>query len=464
MLSEITRPAAFRFATAWLPEGWRRNVVIAIDADGDIVSVTPDDATTRATNVSGAAVPGMPNIHSHAFQRAMAGLTEHRGTGATDSFWTWREAMYRLAGAVTPDVLNAIATQLYVEMLKAGYTAVCEFHYLHHRSGSSDSNDPREMSQALMDAAATAGIGLTLLPTLYQTADLDGSPPTARQEQFALTTDAFINLVGELSTRTSPQLAIGLALHSLRAVPTVSLEKTLAACGRDRVVHIHVAEQQREVERSLAVLGQRPVEWLLDNAPVNERWCLVHATHVTSAEIAQMAARRVVVGLCPTTEANLGDGRFDLLALTAHGGDFAVGSDSHIAIAPTEELRWLEYQARLERRERNMSSRDGASTGATLWRSACLAGARACGRTIGTLAPRARADIVVLDTELPLFCGREGDSIVDTLVFSVYESAVRDVMVGGRWLVQERRHFAEVAIASSYRRVAKQLTTTLSGY
>lgn len=457
----MTPQSRIRFETAWLPEGWRNNVVLAVDGSGNIASVNADDTVTPANLVRGAAVPGMPNVHSHAFQRAMAGLAERRAS-SSDSFWTWRETMYELAGRMTPAALNAIAAQLYTEMLKAGYTSVCEFHYLHHPAACAEDaadSDPQQMSQALIDAANSSGIGMTLLPTLYQTSQFGGAAPTARQRQFTLATERFIDLVeGLRGAVRSPQLEIGIALHSLRALPPDAMRSVVAAQGTSGVVHIHVAEQQREVTASLQHLGKRPIEWLLEHAPVDRRWCLVHATHTTAEELAALAASGAVVALCPTTEGNLGDGYFPLPEYLAGGGRFAIGSDSQIALAPCEELRWLEYQARLRRQERNVClGGDGSSVGAHLWRMACVAGAQASGRNIGELKVGARADIVVINTELPLFCNRSDDAIIDTFVFSGDRSAVRDVMVGGRWLVHDGAHFAETAIAAGYKRAVNLL-------
>ena len=427
----------------------RRNVVIAIDPAGLIASVSADDTATTATTVNGAAIPGMPNVHSHAFQRAMAGRSERRGPGREpDNFWTWREAMYELAGRMTPELLNAIATQVYVEMLKAGYTAVCEFHYL-HRPGAQAAQadlDPAIMTQALIDAAASAGIGLTLLPALYQTADFGHAEPSERQRQFTLETDRFLALVAHLRQAAHSQVELGIALHSLRAVPPATLQRVVQALPDVPVVHIHVAEQMREVEAATKHLGARPVEWLLEHAPVDRRWCLVHATHATAEELKAIAARGAVVGLCPTTEANLGDGRFPLPQFLGASGEFGIGSDSHVSLSPGEELRWLEYQARLESKRRNVcAGDDGLSTGANLWRRACAGGARASGRRIGSLALGMRADVVVIDTDIPLLYNRSGDEIIDTFIFSGTSSAVRDVMVGGRWLVQQGHHFAAVS-------------------
>lgn len=455
----MSMQSRYRFTTAWLPSGWRRNVVISVDPAGDIVDVAADDVVTTARLINGTAIPGMPNAHSHAFQRAMAGLAERRSS-STDSFWSWREVMYRLAERVTPECLNAIAAQVYVDMLKAGYTSVCEFHYLHNQSDGAAYDDPLAMCQSLIDAAATAGIGLTLLPTLYQTSDFGGAPPQAAQRRFVLETDRFLALLGRL--RPTPQYAsqmeVGLAFHSLRAVPPDAMRAVLDAYKQTNTIHIHIAEQQREVASCTAQLGRRPIEWLLDEIGIDQRWCLVHATHASAKELQSIANSGAIVALCPTTEANLGDGLFATEPYLDVGGQFAIGSDSHISLSPAEELRWLEYQARLARYERNiLGAGDASSVGAALWRRACTGGARASARRIGAIEPGRRADLVVLDTNAASFVGRTDDAILDTFVFACAGNAVRDVMVGGRWLVQEGRHFAETAIAAGYRRAMGKL-------
>jgi formimidoylglutamate deiminase len=449
----------YRFTTAWLPSGWRRNVVISVDPSGEIVDIAPDDVVSTARLVPGAAIPGMPNVHSHAFQRAMAGLAERR-TSHDDSFWSWRETMYELAGRMSPELLNAIAAQLYADLLKAGYTSVCEFHYLHNQSNGRPYDDAGVMCQALIDAAATAGVGLTLLPTLYQTADFGDAPPTQRQRQFVLDTDSFLTLLERVraSSPRSPQLEVGVALHSLRAVPPQALHDVLASSRDSKTIHIHIAEQEREVEAARQHLERRPIEWLLEKVHVDERWCLVHATHATAEELAGVAAVQAIIALCPTTEANLGDGIFPLQTWLDAGGAFAIGSDSHIMLSPVEELRWLEYQARLARRQRNALASDAEpATGAMLWRKACNAGARASGRRIGALEVGARADIVVLDLNSPLFAGRSDDAVIDTFVFAGGQESVREVMASGRWLVQEGRHYAETAISAGYKRAMAKL-------
>ena len=452
----------YRFAVAWLPDGWRRNVVISIDPSGDIVDVSPEDLVTTARLVNGVAIPGMPNVHSHAFQRSMAGLAERRTAhnDKGDSFWTWRETMYEHAARMSPECLNAVAAQCYADMLKAGYTAVCEFHYLHNQPDGTPYADRAAMSQALIDAATTAGIGLTLLPTLYQTGDFGGAEPSARQRQFVLATDQYLDLVDGLlqAHAHSPQVAIGIALHSLRAVPPDALRTVLTSRPDIKSIHIHVAEQEREVTAAQQHLRARPIEWLLEHARVDRRWCLVHATHATHAELKGVAATGAVIGLCPTTEANLGDGVFPLPAWLAAGGTFAIGSDSHISLSPIEELRWAEYEARLVTRHRNvLPTQSDTSTGAMLWRHACSAGTRATARNIGAIETGRRADIVVIDTNSPLFACRDEDQLIDTFVFSGTGNEVRDVMVAGRWLVQEGRHSAETAIAVNYKRAMHRI-------
>ena len=455
----MSMQSRYRFTTAWLPDGWRRNVVISVDPAGDIVDVAADDVVTTARLVNGAAIPGMPNAHSHAFQRAMAGLAERRGK-SVDSFWSWRDVMYRLASRMTPEALNAIAAQVYADMLRAGYTAVCEFHYLHNQADGEPYDESIVMCQSLIDAAATAGIGLTLLPTLYQTSDFGSAPPTAAQRMFAMETERFWALLDRLrpSPRLNGQLEVGIAFHSLRAVPPASMRAVVEAHRNAKTIHVHAAELEREVAACQAHLGKQPVQWLLNEMPVNDHWCLVHATHASPEELQSLAATGAVVAVCPTTEANLGDGMFQTEVFVSAGGALAIGSDSHISLAPAEELRWLEYQVRLARKERNiLACEEHSSIGAALWKRACSAGARASARRSGALAPGRRADIVVLDLNAPLFAGRVEDAILDTFVFADPRNGVRDVMVGGRWLVQEGRHFAETAIAAGYRKAIANL-------
>ena len=353
----------------------------------------------------------MPNLHSHAFQRAMAGLAERKGR-ADDSFWTWRETMYAFAATVGPDQLRAIAAQLYVEMLKAGYTHVCEFHYLHHQPDGSSYAEPAAMSLALIDAAREAGIGLTLLPVLYMTGGFDGRALTARQRRFGHDVAGYLALLETLRRHESTHVRIGVAFHSLRAVPLQAMREVLDhELSAEGPIHIHIAEQIGEVQDCLATRGARPVEWLFDHAPVDSRWCLVHATHLTEAETLQIAGSGAVAGLCPTTEANLGDGLFPLAAFQDAGGTLGIGSDSHISVSPVEELRWLEYGQRLSTRHRNIAARhQGDSVGETLWRAALRGGRQAAGLPPDAWQPGSRADMIVLDDTAPLLAARDARS------------------------------------------------------
>lgn len=446
---------------AWLASAWHDALALRV-VDGRFhAPAAPVAAAAGSERIGRFVVPGMPNLHSHAFQRAMAGLAERRGASAAqahDSFWSWREVMYAFAGRIGPDELQAIAAQLYVEMLKAGYTQVCEFHYLHHQPDGRPYADPAQMSLALVEAAREAGIGLTLLPTLYMSGGFDGRALAARQRRFGHEVDAFLELVARLRRLQSPLLQVGLALHSLRAVPPAALQTVLASDVADTgPLHIHIAEQLAEVQDCLGLRQARPVDWLLDHAPVDTRWCLVHATHLSAGETQRLAASGAVAGLCPTTEGNLGDGLFALRAWLDAGGVFGIGSDSHISVSPVEELRWLEYGQRLLSHHRNVSANDVVtSTGEVLFAHALAGGAQASGVELGRL-DRGRADLVVLDDAAPLLAGRDSASAIDSWLFAGNANLVRDVMVGGRWLVRGFRHHDEERIATRYRRVAQAL-------
>lgn len=429
-------------------QGWRRDVLVTTNAAGMITEVAPDSPGV-GERVKGVAVPGIANAHSHAFQRALAGLTEHRG-GTRDSFWTWRDAMYRLAAAVTPEDLNAIAAQLYVEMLKGGYTAVCEFHYLHQAPVGG-----RAMGQAVIDAAMRAGIDMTLLPTLYMTSDFGGAAPNEGQKRFVHSVEDFLRLRGDLR---ADGMVMGTAIHSLRAVPPPALAKLLAGLEGGSPIHIHIAEQRKEVERCLEVTGARPVEWLLANAAVDERWNLVHATHVTEAEMASVRGARATVVLCPTTEANLGDGIFPAESFVTAGGSISIGSDSHVSVNLAEELRLLEYGQRLITGERNvLAGAREPHTGVHLHSAAAAGGARSSGRATGAIAPGMRADIVVLDDQAPALFDRQEGHLMDAWIFGGFASPVTDVMVGGAWRVRDGRHPHEDEIAAAYRAAIRRL-------
>ena len=447
--------------SALLPEGWCRDVRFEIGADGALAAVAAEAGAEGATRLAGPVLPGMPNLHSHAFQRAMAGLAE-RAAPQDDSFWTWREVMYGFLGRLEPAQIGAIAAQLYVEMLEAGYTAVGEFHYLHHDPHGRPYDDPAETSRRVVAAAARTGIGITQLPVLYRHGDFGGAAPDPAQRRFLNDRERLLRLVEALASdhREDPQVRIGVAPHSLRAVTEAELTALLEGlAGLDGAapVHLHIAEQQKEVQDCIAWSGQRPVEWLLSRFEVDARWCLIHATHVTEEETRRLAETGAVAGICPTTEANLGDGIFPARAFLDAGGRLGIGSDSHVSVSPVEELRWLEYAQRLSTRSRNLLARDGPSLGGSLYRWALEGGAQALGRPIGRLAPGCRADLVVLDPEAPALLGKEEDRLLDALVFAGNVSPVRDVMVGGRWLVEQGRHRERAAVLESYRKALKSL-------
>jgi formimidoylglutamate deiminase len=432
---------------ALLPSGWARDVCISVDR-GEIGAVEPKSAPDGAVRLHGPVLPGMANLHSHAFQRAMAGLTDVRAA-PHDDFWSWRELMYRFMERLTPDQAQTIAAQLYIEMLKHGYTAVAEFHYVHR---------PAEMLARHLAAARDTGIAITLLPALYRWSGFGSQPLKAQQARFASDCKGILDLLAGLRRSVSADVRTGVAPHSLRAVDPQSLKELVAAVDERSPIHIHAAEQTREVEECTLALGKRPVEWLLENCPVDGRWCLVHATHMVASEVTGLAASGAVAGLCPSTEANLGDGIFPLLNYRGASGRYGIGGDSHVSRDPAEELRLLEYVQRLVGRRRNLNiSSTSAAVGTTLWLEAAAGGAQALGRDMGSIAPGKRADLVVLDAEHPDIAGRTGDAIANGLVFSGSTGMVRDVMVAGSWAITERHHAHEDAAAEAYKRSVKQL-------
>ncbi len=395
-------------------------------------------------------IPGIPNLHSHAFQRAMAGLAE-RQTHPQDSFWTWRETMYRFAARMDPDSLYAVAAQVYAEMLEAGYTTVCEFHYLHHAPVGKPYNDPAAMSHALINAARDTGIRMTLLPVLYMTGGFDGRALGPRQQRFGHAVESFLRLIEGLRAKENERLRIGCAFHSLRAVPEAAMREVLAALPAHMPLHLHIAEQIGEVQDCLALRGARPVEWLLRNFEVGPRWTLVHATHLTSEEAGGLARSGATVAICPTTEANLGDGLFSLRAYLDAEGAWGIGSDSQISVSPVEELRWLEYGQRLATRHRNIATRENsASVGETLLRGALSSAVNATGLA-------ATDDWIVLEASAPILAGATKNDAVDRWIFSGNRSVVRGVQVGGDAWVQDGRHRDAQAIAQRYRQAMAQL-------
>ena len=446
---------SLHFAEALLPTGWARNVRMEL-ADGCFAQVTPDLPPQPADQRHAVALPGLPNLHSHAFQRGMAGLAERRGT-SSDSFWTWREAMYRFVDRIGPNDLQAIAALAYAEMLESGFTRVGEFHYLHHDpAGTPYAGAP--MAEALVAAAAETGIALTLLPVFYAHAGFGGQSPGHGQRRFGCSIDQFANLreMSRAALAALPDAVLGLAPHSLRAVTPEQLSE-LIALDPLAPLHIHIAEQQAEVADCLAWSGARPVQWLLDHAPVDQRWCLVHATHITPTESAALAASGAVVGLCPITEANLGDGLFPAPAYLAAGGHFGVGSDSNVLIDAAEELRWLEYGQRLAGQARNVFAQTpGDSTGGAILRGALAGGAQALGAA-AEIAVGASADFVTLDPQHPSFAGASGDGWLDRWIFAAGRAGIDNVWRRGRCVVTGGRHLAREAITARYRTTLARL-------
>ena len=432
---------------ALLPTGWARDVLLYWNEQGLLTDVKSKAACPAGTfQTAGPLLPGMPNLHSHAFQRAFGGLTEYRGA-AQDSFWSWRSLMYRLAAAITPEQLEAIATGLYVEMLEAGYTSVCEFHYVHHDHDGRPYADDAALSMCLLRAAARAGMGLTLLPVLYQTSGFGGTSPSAGQRRFIRSTDNMLALLQKLKPLCESQGArLGLAPHSLRAVPPDSLREALAglyALDVTAPVHIHIAEQTAEVDACQAWSGQRPVQWLLDHTPVDARWCLVHATHMTPEESICAARTDAVAGLCPSTEANLGDGIFDAASWLQGGGRWGVGSDSHACVNAAEELMLLEYSQRLATRQRNvLASTEQPSVATAMTLAAGAGGAQASARPVSGLAVGQQADMVALDAPHSLLRDLPSpEAMLSAHVFASHrQSALQQVWVAGRVQVQSGRH------------------------
>ena len=379
----------------------------------------------------------------------MAGMAE-RQTDPADSFWTWRETMYTMAARFAPDLLHAVASQLYVEMLEAGYTSVCEFHYLHHAPDGQPYAPATAMSDALLRAAHDTGIRITLLPVLYMAGGFDGRPLSERQRRFGHDIDAYLRLFDALRTHEGDTVRVGCALHSLRAVPPQAMREVLHALPMDARIHVHIAEQMAEVEECITLRGARPVQWLLDNATVDARWTLVHATHLDDAEVRGIARSGATVAICTTTEGNLGDGLFPLRAYLDAGGRWGVGSDSHISVSPVEELRWLEYGQRLVTRRRNIaSSMRSPSVGTTLF-----AGVQASAADSTGFDAR---DRIVLDADAPVLAGASEGDLIDRWIFSGNANVVRDVEVAGVRVVEDGRHRDREAIAARYREAMKAL-------
>ncbi|MES2936095.1 MAG: formimidoylglutamate deiminase [Pseudomonadota bacterium] len=429
-------PACFFAERAWVRGGWAANVCMTVGADGLWSEIAVDaQAPLGAQHLQGPVLPGLVNAHSHAFQRAIAGLTE-RGGAAQDDFWRWRDRMYSAALRIAPQQLEAIAAFLYAELLRAGYTQVCEFHYLHNDLDGRPYADALEMSRALLRAAQRTGIGLTLLPTLYMRSGFGAPGLREDQRRFASTPDSVLRIAEALAREGTPgRMRAGVALHSLRAVPEGALREVAAAAARVQLpVHIHIAEQVQEVDDCLVQHGSRPIEWLLAQAKPDARWNLVHATHTSPAELAGLKRTGAAIVICPSTEANLGDGVFDLPGWLERGGNWSIGSDSHVTRSWQEELRLLEYSQRFARRARNVAARAAGqeASAAVLFEGALQGGTAAAGLPLAGLAVGQRADFMVVDMEAPALAGVPMDHLLDALVFSSPEAPPAAVFVAGR--------------------------------
>jgi formimidoylglutamate deiminase len=442
--------------SALLPEGFVPDVCIEIGGDGVIAAVaaeSPCPAASEGEVAAGPVVPAMPNVHSHAFQRALAGRTGAAGPSRDDSFWTWRQAMYAFLDRLDPDAFAAICAQAYVEMVRAGYATVAEFHYVHHDPAGHPYANRAELAQRVVAAAKEAGIGLTLLPVLYAHAGFGGMPTVAGQRRFVHTGPSFARLYEQLAAgAANDAYVLGIAPHSLRAVTPEELRYVMGLAGAQTPLHIHAAEQTKEVDACFAWSSMRPVEWLLAHAGVDPRWCIVHATHMTAAETRDLATTGAVVGLAPTTEADLGDGTFPGEAYLALDGRFGVGSDSNTQVDPFAELRQLEWSQRMRARRRLIMTTDAEATiGTALWSRAARGGAQAVGRPTGAIEVGRRADLVVLNTNDPALTGQDPTQVLDAAIFGPARAPVRDVMIAGRWVVREGRHPRQDEVFARYR-------------
>lgn len=461
-----------------LSDGWATDKILTVEK-GIITAITSSEGTSGENAsgakegvevLSGTVIPGMVNCHSHAFQRAFAGFSE-QGSEGQDSFWTWRKIMYKFLSQLDHNDAQVIATQLYIEMVKKGYTRVAEFHYLHHDiDGSTYSNHDTDetlatMAQSIFKAAKHAGIGLTMLPVLYQYAGFGQQKPNDGQKRFINSSVQFNQLVSDCFTLSTQykNTNVGIAPHSLRAADKEAINiavKHIRLLDENAPIHIHIAEQQQEVDDCLVHYKKRPVQWLLDNFDLDKHWCLIHATHINEQEQQGIAARKAVVGICPTTEANLGDGIFPTAEFLALNGTIAIGSDSHISISPTEELRWLEYAQRLSKQQRTiLSTNEQVSVGQNLWQKAATGGAQSTSTNTGSLAIGKQADLIVLNEKQTRLFANNNQHLLDSIIFASQENVVKDVMVNGRWVVQNSVHAQEQNSAENFAKLLAKLST-----
>lgn len=426
-----------------LADGWQKNKTLVIE--NGVISDIVDGQADGAEVANGPVIPGMINCHSHAFQRAFAGFSE-QGSEGKDSFWTWRSVMYKFLAQLSAEDAEVIATQLYIEMVKMGYTRVAEFHYLHHDISGQPYSELATMAKAIFKAAKTTNIGLTMLPVLYQYSGFGALAPNEGQKRFINSTKQFNQLVSDCFalTKNFSNSNVGIAPHSLRAVDKQAIDDSVAhvrSLDNQAPIHIHIAEQQKEVNDCLAHYGKRPVQWLLDNCQLDKNWCLIHATHIDESELNGMVEQQAIAGICPTTEANLGDGIFPTDDFMQAGGVMAIGSDSHISVNPIEELRWLEYAQRLAKQQRALlATVDTPSVGLNLWQQANKGGALSTNANSGELAIGKQADLIVLEQNDLALYAQDEQHLLDSVIFATQQSPVRDVMVNGKWAVVNKSH------------------------
>lgn len=448
-----------------LADGWATKQTLTIEQG--VITAIETGLSEGAEIANGAIIPGMINCHSHAFQRAFAGFSE-QGSEGQDSFWTWRKIMYQFLAKLTNIDAKVIAKQLYIEMLKMGYTRVAEFHYLHHSiDGNIYDNKPSglaTMAEAIFQAAQESGIGLTLLPVLYQYSGFGELAPTEGQKRFINTRVQFNQLVSDcfVLSKQYRNTNLGIAPHSLRAVDKISLIQAVAhvrSLDNQAPVHIHISEQQKEVDDCLTYYGKRPVQWLLDNVAIDKYWCLIHATHINEQERHGIIAKQAIAGICPTTEANLGDGIFPTTAFLAEQGTIAIGSDSHISVNPIEELRWLEYVQRLSHQQRAiLATAEQPSVGQNLWQKAALGGAQSTNSNTGTLTLGKQADLLVLDQQKTQLFAHSEKNLLDSVIFASQQNPIADVMVNGIWVIRAQRHEAQEESVAQFSKLLVKLS------
>ena len=441
---------------------WQKHKTLLLSEQGIIESII-DGKDPQATVLTGTVIPGMVNCHSHAFQRAFAGLSEYRGNTA-DSFWSWRDIMYRFVAKISPEDAHHIASFVYVEMLKAGYTSVAEFHYLHHQFGGAHYDDPAEMSHQIINAAEAAGIALTHLPVLYSYAGFGEKQISKPQARFTHSTNDYLDLIGMLNQQYAAQnnFTLGIAPHSLRAVSQSQLNEIvpfIRNLNPNAPIHIHIAEQLQEVEDCVEFYGKRPVDWLLDNFQMDENWCLIHATHLNDDEIKNLANSNGIVGICPTTEANLGDGIFPASQFLNENGNFAIGSDSHIAINVSDELKTLEYGQRLTQYQRAVLTGENCnSVGQYLYCKAAQDGAKAISQNVGSIEIGKRADLIVLNNQHPSLFNKSDSFILDAAIFASSQLPVKDVFVAGKQMIASGQHSLDETLLKNYQSVVERIS------